>query len=103
MSVSEITTCQSIVGFLTRLTVNHLTDTPANSNCRLTAGVRLPPSGWIKVCLLVFINSQGNVSELIDSRAPLDPGGGGGGAGGAPHAPQFENPWLSSSLSLTAR
>ncbi len=32
MSVSEITTCQSVVGFLTRLTVNHFTDTPANSN-----------------------------------------------------------------------
>ncbi len=50
MSVSEITTCQSVVGFLTRLTVNHLTDTPADSNRRLTAGVRSPPSGWIKVC-----------------------------------------------------
>ncbi len=87
--VSEITTCKSVVGFLTRLTVNHLalsksvTDTQANSNCRLTAGVRLPPSGWLKICYLIFINSQGNVSELIDARAPLDR-----------CAPQVENPWV---------
>ncbi len=42
-----------------------------DSNCRLTMGVRLPPSGWLKICKLVFINHYGNVSELTDARAPI--------------------------------
>ncbi len=65
MSVSEIKTYQSVGGFLTRLTVNNLTDTPAISTCRLTAGVRLPASSDL---LAHVHNPQGNVSELV----PLD-------------------------------
>ncbi len=68
-AVSEITTCQSVVGFLTRTNRKSFYH---HSHCRLTAGVRLPSSGWLKIWKLVFINLQGNVSELIDARAPLD-------------------------------
>ncbi len=45
-----------------------------SNNCRLTVGVRFLPSGWLKICLLVFINHHGNVSGLTDARAPLGRG-----------------------------
>ncbi len=45
-----------------------------------------------KIWKLVFINLQGNVSELIDARAPPLTGAGAPLGG---RAPQVENPWSS--------